>query len=267
MGFSRASAFLGLALLGLLSCESPSATFNAFPIQQPQNLEKKLGSRVCLISAQDTLNLQVQYDPVSKRNTFTQSGTQDTLLSAWALHHKQLYYLVEPHTNTTYWVHAVRIRSNEVQGLATGWQQMMDLSKVVKRGTFPELVQYQSSTNDSIQLRFNVRQLREFYSAEIDSFPVYRFASTVAGGSLPPTLAAPALYPNPAQQYATLSFAAAGKRTVQLFTTSGQCLYRTETDAATLTLPVAQLPAGQYTVRASGLADQKPTNLQLLISR
>jgi ribosomal protein S6 len=267
MGFARASAFLYVPLLGLLSCESPSATFDTFPIRHPQNLEKKLGSRLRLISAHDTLNLQVKYDPQSKRNIITQSGTQDTLLNAWALHHRRLYYLVQPHKDATYWVHAVRIRGNEVQGLATSWEQMMDLSQVVRQGAFPALVRYRSFTSDSSRLRFDVRQLHDFYAAEVDSFTVYQTVSATAHRSSSSMPDVPTLYPNPAQQQATLRFAEAGKRTVQVLSITGQCLYRTETDAHTLSLPVAQLPVGQYIVRASGLVGQKPSSLQLLISR
>ncbi|TGE09976.1 T9SS type A sorting domain-containing protein [Hymenobacter fodinae] len=267
MKFARASAFLNLLLLGLIGCESPSTTFDAFPIRHPQNLEKKLGSRVRLVSARDTLELRVHHEPHSGRTVITQVGTSDTLLNAWALRHHQLYYLVQPLSDGACWVHAVRIQANNIQGLATGWEQMMDLSEQVKQGTFPTLVRYQNVLNDSSRLRFDARQLHKFYSTELDSFPVYRFASVSANPSPTLTAESPTLYPNPAQHYATLRFTEAGKRTIQLLSLTGQCLYRTETAANTLTLPVAQLPVGQYVIRASGLTKQKPISLQLLVSR
>ncbi|QJX46173.1 T9SS type A sorting domain-containing protein [Hymenobacter taeanensis] len=263
----RTSAFLGLPLLVLLGCESPSTTFDAFHIRHPQNLEKVLGSRLHLVSARDTLDLQVQYNPVSKRNIITRSGTPDTLLNAWAFRYKQLYYVVQPNNGTAYWVHAMRIRGNEVQGLATGWEQMLDLSEAVKQGGFSGLVRYQSLTRDSSRLQFDVRQLRDFYTTEIDSFTVYRVATAAVRHPPSDTQEAPVLYPNPAQHYTTVRFPEPGKRTVQLFTPTGQCVYRIETVAHTLTLPLSQLPVGQYTVRADGLRGQKASALHLLISR
>lgn len=164
----------GLVLGGLTGCESPSATFDAFRIARPQNLERHLGSRLQLLSATDTLDLRIHFDAATQRNVVTYTATGDTLLEATALRYRRLFYLVQEQPKAGCWVHAIRIRGNEVQGLASGWEQMSDLSQAIKHGRFPELVRYRNLINDSTRVRFDARQLREFYASEIDSFPVYR---------------------------------------------------------------------------------------------
>lgn len=257
-------------MCGLLAgCENPSATFDAFRIAHPQNLERRLGSRLQLLSATDTLDLRVHFDVASQRNIITYAATGDTLLEATALRYRQLYYLVQQQPKAGCWVHAVRIRGNEVQGLASGWEQMADVSQAVREGQFSELVRYRNLVNDSARVRFDAKQLREFYTAEIDSFPVYHAVPQVAAsGSQTVSSKLPALYPNPARDYTTLDFAVPASRVIHLFSATGQLLYRTETKNQTVILPVAQFPVGHYVVRSSSsLRNENSISQRLLIMR
>ncbi|MCR5888541.1 T9SS type A sorting domain-containing protein [Hymenobacter sp. J193] len=250
----------------------PTARFDAFPISRPQNLTRLLGSRVTLISPQDTLALEITFDPHTGLNTLRQGAT-DTMLTADVFRFRGLYYFVESLGDSSCWVHAVRIERGQVQGLNTGYWQMDSLTSLVKQNAWPELVRYHSAARDSFRLRFDRRVLRKFYAGQPGIFPIYRVQpQSTAQRALvtQPHTTAPdtsiSLYPNPASRQATLDFGTAADREVQVYTTQGGLIKTYSVKASLFVLPVAELPAATYLVRITSMNSSKPgRTLRLLV--
>ncbi|PJJ59642.1 T9SS type A sorting domain-containing protein [Hymenobacter chitinivorans] len=244
--------------LGLLltSCDGPAARFDTFAVTRPINLARQLGSEVTLLGLQDTLQLRLNFDPGSGTTLVTRAQDSTVVLEARIFARRGLYYAVED-LKSGCWVHALRIGKGQVQGLATGYKQMEDLSTLVQHGSFPELVRYRSLSDDSIRLRFEARPLRRFYLAELDSFPTYRLApasSAVAAAKATAATAEPdrpSLYPNPAATTTTLRCATAAPRTVRVYNHTGQLVHTVAALEAYTTIPVQDLPAGTYVVRVT----------------
>ncbi len=170
----RIPVFVGLSLL-LAGCEGepPAAQFDALPVPRPLNLRRVLKSELTLAGSTDTLRLRLTYDARTGQNILT-DATADTVLAARVFRFRGLYYFVQAGPDATSWVHSVRIRHGRIQGFNTGYQQMQALSLRVRRGDFAELVRFGNPVADSFRLRFDRRQLRDFYRAQADSSPVYR---------------------------------------------------------------------------------------------
>ncbi|MCB2407818.1 T9SS type A sorting domain-containing protein [Hymenobacter lucidus] len=243
--------FLGFGFL-LSSCDGPAARFDTFSIVRPVNLAKELGHELTLV-ARDTLQLRLQSDPASGSTLITNTDDSTVLLDARIFYRRGLYYAVED-LKSGCWVHAFRVHRNQVQGLATGYKQMEDLSTLVQHGNFADLARYRSLSDDSIRLRFDARLLRRFYLAELDSFPRYRITTAPPGLAAAVTVA-PAdqlsLHPNPAATITTLTFTTAAPRTVSVYNASGQLMRTIPAQTARTAISVQDLPAGTYVVRVT----------------
>lgn len=270
----RTVSFLGLVLL-LAGCEGtsgPEAQFDPVAVRRPLNLARKLGPALTLAGVNDTFQLRLTFDGATGRTIFT-TPTDDTVLVARVFRFRGLYYLVESGTHGADWVHAARIGRGQVQGLGTGYEQMRALSEQTRNGAFSELVRFRSAANDSLRLRFDRRQLRSFYAAQLDSLPIYRLLgaehpTAPAEGPAPPAAAGLGPYPNPAQQQTTLDFPTAANRLVTLYNNQGYAIRTFPATDARLTFSVADLPAGNYVVRISGAdAGVAPLVRRLLVQR
>jgi len=236
-------------LLG--ACDGPAASFDKFSVSHPLNMQKVLGSEATLLSPDDTVHLRVQYDLATKENLFFNCDDSSLLVKAQVFYHRRLYYLVEQLPTSGYWVHAVRIRNNRIQGLTSGYKQMEDLSANIKQGRLAGLIRYRSLTDDSIRLRFDVKQLRSFYLAELDSFASYRLVPKALDSqlvALRPS-SSPSLYPNPASSQTTLLFDSSALRTIQVYDKLGRLVQTFQSQGSEQSLSVQQLLEGSYSVR------------------
>lgn len=259
---------LPLLLIGLLSgCESPTVRFNTFVLPRAVNLVQVLGPEPLLLSSHDTLALRLQFNTATGFTDFrlrTDSVAQPWF-TARAFRYRGLYYLVEERPETGYWVHAVRIGRGQVQGLGTGYRQMQALSEAAWQGRWPHLL---APDGDTMRLRFDKKQLRTFYEAQIDGFAVYQLAAQHLPSPLPtPTtlVAAPTLYPNPANTTVTITCTEA-LRAVQLYDEKGRLLHEYPLSAAQLTIPVARLATGSYLVRVFPAGTGRPTTSRLAVA-
>lgn len=271
----RENALLLLAAVGLLSsCENgsdPGAAFDSFSVPKPVNLVRVIGPDITLLGKHDTLRLALQFDPVTERNIIICPADSSQLLDAWAFRYRRLYYLVEPQADSGCWVHAVRIRGKQIQGLGTGYQQMRELAGAVRRGYAPSLVRFRQASADSMRLRFNSAELQSFYQTEVDSFPIYRMqVNRFATPARQPTVArssgGPYCYPNPASTTTTLHFTTAETRTIQLYDMRGQLQQVYHTRMRELRVPVELLASGTYIVRSFSADSKSAETMRLMVS-
>jgi len=259
-----------LLLLALLtSCEEPTATFEAFPLPRAVNMARVLGPAPLLLGPQDTLALRLHFDAATGLTNFAVAG--DSVLEDWftarAFRFRGLYYLVEEREDARYRVHAVRIRRGRVQGLGTGYRQMLALSQAAWQGRWPHLL----TDGDSMRLRFNRQQLRQFYTDEVAHFDTYRLAATPRAQAAAPGLALRApqpmsVYPNPASTAATVVFRDTAARQVQLYDERGRLVQSYPTATNQLTFPVANLPAGAYLIHILSAGKSSTATLRLAVA-
>ncbi|MBC8084255.1 MAG: T9SS type A sorting domain-containing protein [Hymenobacter sp.] len=254
----------------------PPVSFDRYSVRQPLDLTQVLGREARLLSAQDTLELRVRYDSATGLNLITDATTGDTLQRVWVTRHRQLHYFIWPINDTCYWVHAVRIRRGQVQGLTDASRQIKHLEQAVRAGRFAHLVRYQDSATGVLRLRFEPKALRKFYTTVLDSLPSYRMgprlnrAATVRSASSPTPHPEPllqALYPNPATGAVTLRLASRRSCEVTIFMITGELVQVSPVLTAASTLDVRQLPAGRYVVRVRESGTGRTASRQLLIKR
>jgi Secretion system C-terminal sorting domain len=230
-----------------------------------------LGPTPQLLGPLDTLALRLHFNAATGFTDFRlqNDSTTQSWFTARAFRFRGLYYLVEKRPDAGYWVHAVRIRRGQVQGLGTGYRQMLALSEAAWRGRWPQLL---APEGDSLRLRFDRQQLRAFYAAEVDNFATYRLAAapTAQPHSAPSathiSAPSPSLYPNPASTIATLSFSDAAPRTVQLHDMQGHLLHSYSAPTTWLTIPVADFRNGPYMLRVETLRKDQITSLRLVVA-
>ncbi|KUG09434.1 hypothetical protein ASU33_17045 [Solirubrum puertoriconensis] len=138
--------------------------FENAPAQRPLNLAHVLGRQLTLTSATDTLELLIRFERSSRTSVVLDATTGDTLLSGWVTRYRGLYYFAEPRADSTYWVHAWRIKGNHVQGLMEHWAQMLALRDAVEHGRFAELKRG-SVTDTVVRLHYDAPKLHAFYEA------------------------------------------------------------------------------------------------------
>ena len=255
----------------------PSVYFEPYAVRHPLNLTRVLGEKVQLVSIQDTLAMHIVYEPTTGLNLLTNAANGDTLQRVWVTHYRRLYYFTWPINDTCYWVHAVRIRRGQVQGITDPYEQMKQLEHAIRTGRFPEILRHQDSIKGTMRLQFNRNVLRRFYAATLDSLPVYHIASYLpkpdsppppVAAQLPPTTTAPLLrnlYPNPATDVVHVTLASSSPCKLSVFDMAGRLMLATPAIPAVSILDVHQLPAGRYVVRICEPATGRAASHQLLV--
>lgn len=167
---------LVIATISLISCDhkdlDPYIYFDkSFP-KAEKDLRKVLGENLILKREDDTLFLSIQYDKVTNRNFILETSTKDTVLICRAFKYRNLYYLTEEKGDTLFAIHAMKVKGNIVQGLNTRFFQMYSLRQKIEEGKYSSLVKQRDSSSNII-LRFEKKQLTDFYKSVVDSLPVY----------------------------------------------------------------------------------------------
>ncbi|UOQ65696.1 T9SS type A sorting domain-containing protein [Hymenobacter volaticus] len=226
---------------------------------------------------QDTLDLRIHHQLSSGINFLTDAVSGDTLQRVWVTRHQGLYYFTCPISDTCYWVHAARIKRNQVQGLADAYRQLHLMEQAARAGQFPDLVQYHDSTTGILRLRFDPKRLRKFYTAMLDSLPIYRMVprtpyqyaslltdsvATTAQNSEP---FIHSMYPNPASDVLNVGVASNELCEATIFDMEGKLIQTAPVSAGATTAQVQYLPAGRYMVRVRETATSQvpPNNCKL----
>jgi hypothetical protein len=273
-----------LAAMGS-SCEegsqlpAPPVSFSSFPQGKAENLQRILGSELTLTSERDTQHVRVAYTPQTQLNLLTAAETGDTLLLARVIRHRRLFYLVEQVSDSRYAVHAARIRPRFVQGLNTNWEQMVYLDNATQRGQYGHLIQARHPEQGRQLLAFDLQTLRPFFRTVLDSLPRYTIShhEVASAGkqrnnqlpisSSPDSAERTSLYPNPATDYVTLTFAASGGWKAQVFTLSGHLVQTQQARDSVLVLSLTQLSPGGYLVKLTENETGHTTTKRLLVQR
>ncbi|MDF7813082.1 T9SS type A sorting domain-containing protein [Hymenobacter sp. YC55] len=263
--FSYLPIWICLLLLSS-GCDGPAEWpplfyFSHYPVRHPLDLTKVVGREVRLLSGQDTLELRIQHDASTRLNLLTDAVSGDTLQRVWVCRYRGLYYFTWPISDTRYWVHAVRIKRNQVQGLDDAYRQLNLVEQAVRAGQFPDLVQHHDSATGILQLQFEPKKLHRLYTTMLDSLPIYKVEPRTPYPNLTTKMASTlsitqtskpllnSMYPNPASDILTLRVTSNATCEATIYDIAGRPAQTISVPTATTTAQVQHLPAGNYVVR------------------
>lgn len=200
-----------LLLLILLSCTNtgmqvpdfyPRSYFiEKFP-GRPVDIAQKLGDSVLIEIAQpgepilkeengelvlrydyiiDTINLRVIFNKESKITLFINSDNTDTIFTGYVSRYRTLYYLSEIKTDSTYWIGAMRIDSDTIQGLGLVKHQTLELEKYARKNLQSEIIQTSDTTNEVFSFKANKKLIRNVYLKLITDCPNLRILKRYSG--------------------------------------------------------------------------------------
>ncbi|WP_400192159.1 T9SS type A sorting domain-containing protein [Hymenobacter sp. B81] len=263
-----------LALLLLPGCGAPDAAevypFETAPTKRRLNLVRLLGPQLTLVAAADTLQLAVRFERPTRTSLVLNARTGDTLLRGWVTRYRGLYYLTQPRTDSSYWVHAWRRTSTTVQGLTNDWEQMLALRYAADRGELPPPLLRATVQADTVltkRLRYDAARLRPFFEALVDSCPRYQVL-TARLPAAQPTAASlvRSVYPNPARSYVEVVFGRTGASKAELLDQQGRRRRMVRHDSTNrLTLSLHEVPAGVYLLRLHDEATHAAATRRLVV--
>jgi hypothetical protein len=145
----------------------PKTTFDSpFP-KRNRDLTNILGDNLTIKSGTDTLALKIS--AFKNYNLITDSKTGDTIFKGTVCQFRGLYYFNQQLNDTSYWIYAVKLNDNLIYGLNSAWGQTLLVDKAIENGQHQKLVKY--ITADKIRLHPDKRELKNLFSAIIDSIP------------------------------------------------------------------------------------------------
>ncbi len=159
-------------ILALTSCDAneimfPKTTFDSpFP-KRNRDLTNILGENLTLKTGNDTLTLAIF--AFKNYNLITDSKSGDTLFKGTVCKFRGLYYFNQQINDSSFFIYAVKIIDNLVYGLNSALAQTMLVERSIENGQHKKIVKYIST--DKIRLHPDKKELRNLFSAIIDSIP------------------------------------------------------------------------------------------------
>lgn len=145
------------------------------------NLAKKLDDRITLLSEskKDTLQLSILYNKVLKKTTIIDDTTKDTLFYGKVYKHRGLHYFCSKAKDSVYWISAVKIKRDMIQGLGTEYWQMYSIDELLDSNKNAALHQLVDKNKPGYAITPDKKIVSAFYESIIDSMPVlYRLQTS-----------------------------------------------------------------------------------------
>lgn len=220
------------------------------------NLSNVLGDELLLKNGTDTTKLIIT--SCKNNNLVTDGKTGDTLFRGTVCRFRGMYYFNMQLNDTSYWIYAVKIKSNLIYGLNTLWDQMHSVDNLIEKGLYPKLVKYQNEYD--IRLHPDKRELKKLYSYIVDSTlspdtilysrePVFSFSDTTkADLSIDPEEMelVTKVYPNPTTDLVTIQKNKGAKLQYKLINLAGKPMINGVSDERELKLDLSTYPDGLY---------------------
>lgn len=160
-----------LCLFATVACDDgPATELASFDSSFPKTNKKLsaiLGDTILLKDGADTIVLTIKSG--NDFNLITNTTTKDTLFNGKVSKFRGLYYFSQALTDTTYFIHAVKIADNIIYGLTTGYSQASRIDEEVRRGNHPKLVKFISPDSAVIRLRTDRKELSKLFSSIIET--------------------------------------------------------------------------------------------------
>ena len=190
----------------------------------------------------DTEKYRIDYDRKTKMNTVTRLPHRDTVFYGLVSVYRGLYYFSMPIDDSTFWIGAVNIGMDSIQGLGFLWSQMCALEGYMHQHPNSSLILSANTSRDEFRLKPDKKILKEIYPGLVAPCPKYKIISDQVEykeDSWAPiekklkaesqyrkveNTIAESVYPVPASDFIDIDFTNSGNYTVQLIDNSGRII-------------------------------------------
>jgi hypothetical protein len=215
----------------------------------------------------DTVRLGISFDRKTKHTTISDLSDRDTVFHGFVSKYRGIYYLTEKKTDSTYWIGAMNIDFDSIQGFGMIREQMCDLEDFVKHNLESEIIQRADTSNWIFEFNTDKKIIRDIYPNLIENSPKLKIISDqfdyasndweVIENQLPIDkkfeLAqedlVESVFPNPAVDFIEIVFNKLDSYVIQLINSSGKVVSTREIKDINLTIQLSDLDSGFYILR------------------
>lgn len=215
----------------------------------------------------DTIKLGVFYNKKTKQTTFLDKADSDTIFHGYVTKYRELYYLAEQKADSAFWIGALNVEFDSIQGLGMIREQMCELEEYLEFNGNCELIEVADSVNGIYQLFPHKKTMREVYTDLIEVYPKYkiirnqfdyenfdweqieRVLSYTEEYTYVENELVESVFPNPATEFIQVDFNELDNYIVQLINTSGKTVLTRKIKDINLTIPVSEIESGFYMLR------------------
>ncbi|RZL44130.1 MAG: T9SS type A sorting domain-containing protein [Pedobacter sp.] len=253
----------------------PISTFDsAFP-KNNKMLSHILGNELTIKSGNDTLKLKI----ISNKtyNLIVDIKTGDTLFFGSVCKYRDLYYLNEKVSDSSYYISAFKIDGKLVFGLTNRVLQHYDVDDKITAGNNKKLVRYINSDTTVIRLRSDKKELKNLFTAIMDdvvpdtilNYDKSNIVTEESGTSeefekknIENTLI---VYPNPATEFINLEFTHKRKALFQLADINGKIVLQGKLDDLVNKIDISNQKPGIYFLTENEIGKSDKATAKIII--
>jgi hypothetical protein len=252
----------GLLILSVLmfSCQEgkffmPKSSFEGpFP-KRNKNPTAVLGRQIWVKRGNDTIGIRVVS---GKGYNLLLDEQGDTLFQGTASRFRSLYFLSRQLNDSSFQIHALKIKGKLIYGLQGAWVQGFLVDNQIERGIWPQLVKYVTPDSTSYKLKTDKKLLRKLFVTILQTLPPDTLINMspereVEEAELISTQwdseeseYISGIYPNPVRDKLTINLRSEGRLTYRLTGVNGVLMREGKLDEEKNTLFVGDIPAGMY---------------------
>lgn len=274
-----------------------------FP-KRPLNLSRRLGDSILIeistpkemvadtlndsltikqVYRTDTFRIGVFYNRHTKCNSLIDLNNNDTIFNGYVSKYRGLFYLTEKKSDSTFWIGALSIDFDSIQGLGTISKQMCNLEEYAENNKQSNIIQKCDAMAGIFEFNADKKLIREIYPVILKKYTKYRIISfqteyeaykwqkseekvikTDNYRNVEHEITE-SVFPNPANDYIQIEFAKNAFYVIELIDNFGRLLYTRKERAENITIPVNEFDAGVYLLRIISQEDKTMETHKIII--
>lgn len=231
----------------------------------------------------DTIRMSIDFDRKSRTNTLINIKDRDTIFHGLISIYRGLYYLTEKKNDTIFWIGAMNIDIDSIQGLGPIGIQMCDLEDYLNQHPESKLIQSVDTSRNAYRLRPDKKLLKQIYPAMIKHYAKLKIISdqieyskdswTPIEKKLKPetqykkvkNIITESIYPVPASDYIDIDFTNKGNYIVQLIDNSGRTILSGNVSGNFTELAISSFKPGFYILQVYSPKDKMVETHRVII--
>lgn len=215
----------------------------------------------------DTVHLGIIYDNKNKHTTLIDLIDGDTIFFGYVSKYRELFYLTEKKTDSTYWIGALNIDFDSIQGLGMIREQMCDLEDFAKQNSQSNIIQKADTSTGTFVFYADKKLIREIYPNLTKNYPKLKIItdhfdyisndwkkiesklSVEKGFKFVQDEIVESVFPNPANEFIEIDFNKLDNYIVQLINSSVRIVTTKKIKDMNLTIPVSDFDTGFYILK------------------
>lgn len=231
----------------------------------------------------DTVRLGISFDRKTKLTTITDLIDIDTVFQGFVSKYRGIYYLTEKKTDTTYWIGAMNVEFDSIQGFGMIREQMCELEDFAEQNLESGIIQKADTSNGIFEFNADKKLIREIYPKLIENYPKLRIISDnfdyenndweQIQNELPvdkrfdlvQDKIVESVFPNPANDFVEIDFNEFGSYVIQLINSSGHIVTTKKIKDINLMIALSDFETGFYILRIYSPNDKLMETHRLII--